>query len=166
MEATVTISGRGAYEGTVEAHFKVTKRRSDEPTQSVTMYRLYNSYTGEHFYTASASERDGLVVAGWNYEGIGWTAPESSKSPVYRLYNPYVPGGDHHYTMSESERDGLVAVGWKYEGIGWYSDDSEGVALYRQYNPYAATGSHNYTVSKAENDSLVKAGWRTEGIAW
>lgn len=165
-EATVTISGRGAYEGTVEAHFKVTKRRSDEPTQSVTMYRLYNSYTGEHFYTASASERDGLVVAGWNYEGIGWTAPESSKSPVYRLYNPYVPGGDHHYTMSESERDGLVAVGWKYEGIGWYSDDSEGVALYRQYNPYAATGSHNYTVSKAENDSLVKAGWRTEGIAW
>ena len=29
------------------------------------MYRLYNKYTGEHFYTGSESERDGLVAAGW-----------------------------------------------------------------------------------------------------
>ena len=130
------------------------------------MWRLYNPYTGEHFYTASGSEREGLVAAGWESEGEGWVAPASSKTPVYRLYNPYAPGGDHHYTMSAPERDSLVAAGWRYEGVGWYSDDGMSVPLYRQYNPYAATGSHNYTASRAENDSLVAAGWRAEGVAW
>lgn len=80
------------------------------------MHRLYNSYTGEHFYTASASERDGLVAAGWTYEGVGWAAPDASGTPVYRLYNPYAPGGDHHYTMSASERDSLVEAGWEVRG--------------------------------------------------
>ena len=130
------------------------------------MWRLYNPYTGEHFYTASGSERDGLVAAGWESEGEGWKAPETSKTPVYRLYNPYAPGGDHHYTMSAAERDSLVEAGWRYEGVGWYSDDGMSVPLYRQYNPYAATGSHNYTASAEERDSLVSLGWRDEGGAW
>lgn len=130
------------------------------------MYRLYNAYTGEHFYTASDSERDDLIETGWTDEGIGWMSPKTSRKPVYRLYNPYVSGGDHHYTMSAEERDDLELAGWHYEGVGWYSDDAEEVALYRQYNPYASSGSHNYTVSKEENDALVTAGWRAEGIAW
>ena len=133
---------------------------------SKTMYRLYNPYSGEHFYTASADERDSIIKAGWRYEGLAWYAPEQSSKPVYRLYNPYVAGGDHHYTMNLSELDMLQAAGWKYEGIGWYSDEAEGTPLYRQYNPYADTGTHNYTMSKAENDSLVSLGWRAEGIAW
>ena len=108
----------------------------------VEMHRLYNPFTGEHFYTASVSERDGLQDAGWRYEGVGWVAPASG-DPVYRLYNPYVPGGDHHYTLSEQERDSLVAVGWRYEGVGWRSYATNGVPLYRKYNPYAQTGTHN-----------------------
>ena len=155
----------GKYDGPYSPSSKPDP--APEPdSPAVSMYRLYNKYTGEHFYTGSESERDGLVAAGWTYEGVGWTAPETSGAPVYRLYNPYAPGGDHHYTMSASERDSLVEAGWRYEGVGWFSDDSRGVALYRQYNPYAATGSHNYTASKAENDSLVTAGWRAEGVAW
>ena len=130
------------------------------------MHRLYNQWTGEHFYTASTNERDSLVKVGWAYEGVGWTAPSSSSTPVYRLYNPYVTGGDHHYTTNASERDALVEAGWSYEGVGWYSDDAEGVPLYRQYNPYAKTGTHNYTADKNENDTLVKLGWRAEGIGW
>ena len=130
------------------------------------MHRLYNQWTGEHFYTASTNERDELVKVGWAYEGVGWTAPSSSKTPVYRLYNPYVTGGDHHYTTSASERGELVEAGWRYEGVGWYSDDAKGVPLYRQYNPYAKTGTHNYTADKNENDTLVKLGWRAEGIGW
>ena len=122
---------------------------------SVTMWRLYNRWTGEHFYTASAEERDGLVAVGWTDEGLGWVAPTSG-DPVYRLYNPYVTGGDHHYTPSAEERDSLVAAGWRYEGVGWYSAPaSTGVPLYRQYNPYAATGTHNYTTSEDERDHLV-----------
>ena len=133
---------------------------------TVEMHRLYNPWTGEHFYTASTVERDSLTKLGWRYEGVGWTAPATSNTPVYRLYNPYVKGGDHHYTMSAEERDHLKSVGWKFEGIGWYSDDQKGVGLFRQYNPYASTGTHNYTVSAEENLNLVSHGWRYEGVAW
>ncbi|WP_321973662.1 hypothetical protein [Paratractidigestivibacter sp.] len=135
-------------------------------SSGVTMHRLYNKYTGEHFYTADASEKDGLVNVGWTYEGVGWTAPSSSATPVYRLYNSYVPGGDHHYTTSKKERDDCVKAGWTDEGVGWCSDDAKGTPLYRQYNPYATTGTHNYTTSKAENDYLVSVGWSAEGVAW
>ncbi len=133
---------------------------------SVEMNRLYNKWTGEHFYTASTEEKENLVKVGWTDEGVGWTAPTKSATPVYRLYNKYVEGGDHHYTLDKDERDACVKAGWTDEGIGWYSDDDQGVVVYRQYNPYAQTGTHNYTTSKSENDNLVKEGWRAEGTAW
>ena len=149
---------------------KVSPAEQDAPAtasvSTITTYRLYNPYTGEHFYTQSANERDTLVKVGWKSEGVGWTAVSTSKSPVYRLYNPYVKGGDHHYTMDANERDTLVKAGWRYEGIGWYSDDAKGVPLYRQYNPYAVTGTHNYTSDVLENLNVISAGWRFENIAW
>ena len=130
------------------------------------MYRLYNRWTGEHFYTASIEERNSLRTVGWTYEGRGWTAPTEG-SEVYRLYNPYVEGGDHHYTLSAEERDACVAAGWRFEGVGWHSADKDfGVPVYRQYNPYAKTGTHNYTTSKEENDHLVSVGWNEEGVGW
>lgn len=128
------------------------------------MHRLYNHNSGEHFYTASTDERNGLILAGWSYETIGWFAPSGSNTPVYRLYNPM--DGDHHYTIDANERGALVALGWKDEGIGWYSDDGKTYPLYRQYNPNAKTGTHNYTASKAENDFLIANGWHEEGIGW
>lgn len=132
--------------------------------EAASMYRLYNPYSGEHFYTASTTERDHLDRIGWTYEGIGWDAPDTGDN-VYRLYNPN--SGDHHYTLSTHERDVLVGVGWTYEGVGWKSaDPKDGVPLYRQYNPYAASGSHNYTTSKTENDYLASIGWNAEGIGW
>lgn len=134
--------------------------------RAAAMHRLYNPYTGEHFYTADTAERDHLTGLGWRYEGVGWKAPAKSSTPVYRLYNGHVRGGDHHYTTSASERDHLVSVGWTYEGVGWYSDDARGVPLYRQYNPYARTGTHNYTASESENDHLLAVGWRGEGVGW
>lgn len=133
------------------------------------MYRLYNPNSGEHFYTASTSERDELKRVGWSYEGIGWNAPKTSSTPVYRLYS----GTDHHYTTSVAEKNNLVRVGWRYEGVGWYSDDNKGQALYRQFNPnvnpkakYNNSGSHNYTTSTWERDYLIQYGWRNEGIGW
>jgi uncharacterized repeat protein (TIGR02543 family) len=126
------------------------------------MYRLYNPNSGEHFYTANTDERDYLSSIGWNYEGVGWTAPKTSDTPVYRMYNDNA--GEHHYTTSEEERDTLVSAGWIYEGIGWYSGGS--VPLYREYNPNAYACNHNYTTSKTENDWLVSLGWNYEGISW
>jgi hypothetical protein len=144
-------------------------RQMADAVSTQDMYRLYNPNSGEHFYTASIAERNSIIAAGWKYEGIGWTAPRKSNTPVYRLYS----GTDHHYTTSADERDNLVSLGWKYEGIGWCSDDAKGTPLYRQFNPNVNpsaprnnSGSHNYTTSKAENDNLVSLGWRAEGIGW
>ncbi|MCR5582100.1 MAG: S8 family serine peptidase [Eggerthellaceae bacterium] len=155
-KGSVIVSGKGNYTGSIRAAFNIVQG-------SKNMYRLYNPNSGEHFYTASTSERDGLRKLGWRYEGVGWLAPKTGNA-VYRLYNPN--GGDHHYTMSVEERDGLRKLGWRYEGIGWYSDTYKATPLYRQYNPNAKSGSHNYTVSKSENDKLVRLGWRAEGIGW
>ena len=132
--------------------------------KTITMHRLYNKNSGEHFYTASDREKNYLVSVGWNYEGEGWKAPETSSVPVFRLYN--ANAGDHHYTLSAKERDYLKSVGWKDEGIGWYSDEAQSVPLYRQYNPNAKAGSHNYTPNLKEHNILTANGWNDEGIAW
>ena len=148
--------------GVCQGWTPVTVTASD----TVTMWRLYNPNSGEHFYTGNTAERDHLVHVGWKSEGVGWTAPVKG-DPVYRLYNPNA--GDHHYTLNPAERDMLVRAGWKYEGIGWYSASASVTGrkpLYRQYNPNARAGAHNYTLSKAENDHLVCVGWRAEGLAW
>ena len=135
-----------------------------ETTNKVTMYRLYNPNSGEHFYTGDEKERTDLAKLGWRDEGIGWIAPVKSNTPVYRLYNGNA--GDHHYTLDAKEKNSLIGAGWKDEGIGWYSDDEKTVPLYREYNPNAVTGTHNYTADKAEHNNLVKAGWKDEGIGW
>ena len=108
--------------------------RVAQPSQTRTMYRLYNRYTGEHFYTASATERDSLRRSGWTTsvseynalgrlgwrkEGVGWRSGGSVK--VYRQYNKYATTGTHNYTTSKAENDELVRLGWKAEGVGWYA---------------------------------------------
>ena len=75
---------------------------------------------GDHHYTPNAAEKDMLVAAGWNYEGIGWCTRTSDGTPLYRLYNPNATTGSHHYTTNAAERDYLKTVGWQDEGIGWY----------------------------------------------
>ena len=161
----LTANGKVYGNALIKAYGSETGRSQGDEA-AVTMWRLYNQWTGEHFYTASDEERAGLIAVGWRDEGLGWYAPASGEE-VYRLYNPYVTGGDHHYTLSAGERDELVAAGWEYEGVGWMSAPaSTGVPLYRQYNPFAATGTHNYTTSEEERDNLVSVGWRDEGVAW
>lgn len=157
------------FDTPVTSNLKLYAKWTSLTANSVAMHRLYNPNSGEHFYTGSDGERNGLMKVGWSYEGTGWIAPITSDKPVYRLYS----GTDHHYTMSANERDTLVKAGWKYEGIGWYSADDDGVPLYRQFNPNVDpsaarnnSGSHNYTTSKAESDHLVQVGWRYEGIGW
>ena len=141
------------------------------PVAEVAMWRLYNPNSGEHFYTASAVERDHLASVGWSDEGVGWYAPASSGVPVYRLYNPVA--GEHHYTVDAGERDVLVSLGWLFEsegydesGAAWYSDERKGAPLYREYNPNAYANNHNYTTSQYEFDHNISLGWQDEGIAW
>lgn len=142
-----------------------TKTESIDKLVGIEMYRLYNRWSGEHLYTSDASEKNNLVSLGWNYEGIGWTAPTSG-TPVYRLYNSYAPGGEHHYTMDTKEVSTLVKAGWTNEGVKFYSASTSGVPVYREYNHYAFSNNHNYTADKSEHDKLIKLGWNDEKIGW
>ena len=123
---------------------------------------------GLYHYKEYKERRDCLIEYGGNHEGTAWTAPETSMTPVFRLYNPNA--GEHHYTISKKEKNDLVKAGWKYEGVGWYSDEKKGTALYRLYNPNAyalgQSGAHHYTMSEEERDMLIDLGWQYEGIGW
>ena len=174
--ATDTGTGTGAGAGETDEGEEPADDQSDAEDEAdedlevqqdstpVTMWRLYNPNSGEHFYTSNLGERDHIVSVGWRLEGVGWVAPTVSNHPVYRLYNPNA--GDHHYTLDAGERDWLASLGWNYEGIGWYSDDGQTTAVWRQYNPNAVAGAHNFTTAKDENDYLASVGWRAEGIGW
>lgn len=183
--ATLTVTLKGSFKKSKSASFKITEAPNPAPTPTPTpkpapspaptpdvgdtqeagqtMYRLYNPNSGEHFYTSSTIERDNVIEAGWNDEGVGWTAPGSGIK-VYRLYNPYA--GEHHYTTSEEERDMLVSVGWIWEEGGWFSNPAEGMPLYRAYNPNAFANNHHYTSDWGEFQTLLSVGWLDEGIGW
>lgn len=131
------------------------------------IYRFYNLYTGDHFYTQNIDEADQLYglftcetgqkkTIGWAYEGIAWVAPENG-DPVYRLYEPTT--GQHIYTPDPAERSSLVGSGWNDEGIAWYSGGSHPV--YRLYNPNS--GEHLLTPDRHEHDALCGSGWICEG---
>jgi len=112
------------------------------------VYRFFNAQSGNHFYTASADEKDNI-----------------SLSPVYRFFNP--SNGDHFYTASENEKS-LVAntskSGYLFEGITFYAytNPVDGtVPVYRSLN--GSTGDHFYTTSSSEKSV---SGYSYEGIAF
>lgn len=149
----------------VEAAIQTADQKLSD-LEPVTLYRLYNPNSGEHFYTMSAKERDYLVSVGWKDEGIGWYSPKTGE-PVYRVYN--ANGGEHHYTRNAAERDALVKAGWKNEGTGWYSlneQDEYAVPVLRQYNPNAFACNHNYTTNVREDSMLWEQGWKREDTGW
>ncbi|WP_430618135.1 C39 family peptidase [Enterococcus sp. DIV1054d] len=130
--------------------------------QTFPMYRLFNPYSGEHFYTRDTGERDKLRKIGWNYEGVGWQAPTTG-APVYRLYNRY--NGEHFYTLNAKERDNITKYGWKYEGIGWYSyTGTNGIPVSRLYSK--RVNWHHYTLDENEKNVISKQGWNYEGVGW
>ncbi len=91
------------------------------PVAGEPVYRLYNPCAGDHHYTLSAFERDCLVAAGWQSEGVGWHSADATGTPVLREYNPYAATGTHNYTTSAAEHGALVGLGWHDEGVAWYA---------------------------------------------
>ena len=161
--AKIIITGIGEYAGEITQYFSIY----DPDEKQIPVYRLFNTKTGEHFYTSSSAERERyLKQNSWNSEGIAWYAPWYSSEPIYRLANPN-NGDEHHYTKSESESSWLQSLGWKFEGIAWYSDPYKRVPIYRHYHPKQRTGNHHYTTSKGESNHIVKyEGWKYEGISF
>lgn len=145
---------------------------SNVPTN---VFRFYNTNTGTHFFTISATERDYVRnnLPFFAYEGGAfstYTAADPALSPVYRFYNRI--SGTHFYTISETEKDHVVAT-WptifNFEGIAWYASrvlDTGMVPIYRLFN--RRTGTHFYTASATERDHITASmDWFTfEGIAY
>ena len=58
--ATITITGKGNYAGTKTVTFQIVKTQDE--VKRVTMHRLYNPNSGEHFYTAAEKEENLKVL--------------------------------------------------------------------------------------------------------
>ncbi len=122
------------------------------------VYRLYNSQTGDHFITASASEADLYAQDGWFYDGIVAHYDSSGGTvPVYRLFNGST--GQHYYTTS-------ATVVSQYQSNGWYSD---GIIFY-----VSNTGTPVYLLTQGDKNFLsdnsqeistyISDGWQNQGI--
>ena len=137
-------------------------------TQGVNVYRLYNTWTHEHFYTANLNEYNARVADGWNGEGVGFVAPEDGSDQVdgqvYRLFNPN--NKEHFYTKDSAEVEYLKTIGWKYETVAWNSAKSDQTPVYRLFNPYVTEFTHYYTQNTADRDENVARGMTNEGIHW
>ena len=131
------------------------------PVGNKSVARFYNTLTGTHFYTISASEKTTVKTyyPQFNFESEPFKAsvqPIAGLNPVHRFYNLNL--GVYFYTISEPERAWVVAnlPQMRYEGIAWYAQPGSGagtIPLFRFYNNQK--GVHFYTVSVAERDSVI-----------
>lgn len=131
------------------------------PVGNKSVARFYNTLTGTHFYTISASEKTTVKTyyPQFNFESEPFKAsvqPVAGLNPVHRFYNLNL--GVYFYTISEPERAWVVAnlPQMRYEGIAWYAQPGSGagtIPLFRFYNNQK--GVHFYTVSVAERDSVI-----------
>ena len=157
---------RHTYNNNVDGtcNFCEVNRETVENRQVHHMLRMYNPNTGEHFYTGSEEERDMLIEAGWQYEGVAFTFPRNTGAPVHRLFEPIT--GEHLYTMDEAEKDRLMAEGWNYEGVAFNSAYDTEAVQHRLHNPNASVGAYHFTFSEEEKQNLINAGWEYQGIGW
>lgn len=123
------------------------------------VFRLYNPYSDDHLFTASAGERNELIANGWKDEGNAWTMPQVPL--IHRLYNPYT--SDHMLTIDQAEAQSLINDGWRYEGVAGVSS-ADGAPVYRLSNPY--TNDHVFTADEDEVKQLIAGGWNDEGVAF
>jgi hypothetical protein len=130
----------------------------------VPVYRLYNSTTQSHFFTASADECS-AVLASLPYfvdEGValfGLVNPSPLAVPVHRFYRP--ARGSHAYATTEAERDALAASGGAvYEGIAYYVlappiEEPGALAVHRFVND--TTGGEVFTTDEDEREEIMRA---------
>ncbi len=138
-----------------------------DTTGKVPLYRLYNKWSGEHFFTVNTYEATNLIAIGWSGESVSWFSPTYSTVKVYRLYNQW--SGDHYYTANTDERKSLIKIGWTNEGVGWFSDTNKALPVYTLFNPYAKIATHHYTTQVSERNHLVSLGWiytKSAGPSW
>lgn len=125
------------------------------------IYRLYNP-SGFHMFTASHDEAQGLVNAGWEYEGLAWIAPKDGAG-VFR----FVKGASHTFTISEKEKTSFVENNFSEEGLAFYAKNDNSfpyLPVYALFNP--GNGDYIYTINPSEVGSLLGLGWESLGVVF
>jgi|GEM_PF-3343122 len=144
---------------------------SDSTSEFVPLYRLWNSNSGDYFYTTKESEKTKAIGLGYVDEGsLGYvfTNQVSGTVPLYRFWSSSME--DHFYTTKESEKTKVMGLGFAYEGIVGYvysASGSDRDAIYRFWN--SQLSNHFYTTSsseklKLEQPEYITAGWVYEGV--
>jgi hypothetical protein len=137
----------------------ITLLNDNFPT--TTLYRFYNSKTGDHMLSNSVGEVSG--VPNWSLDGaVGqiYTIPEPGLVPLYRYQ---LSDGTHFSTTNKNEEPNLQP-----EGITGYVDPSQGlgeIPVYRFFAKGKSVHGHIYTASQSEYNTLLASGnWSYEGI--
>lgn len=144
----------------------LVRQETPPPSGDNLVYRFYIPQTYSHFWTTDLGERDQMIAAGYDYEGVAWySSTNSSDTPVYRLYAPSIR--QHLYTTDISEVNRLVASGgWQNEGVDQYVTMTPNSSpVYRLYAP--SLGVHMFTADPNERAVLLASGhWNDEGVGW
>lgn len=142
------------------------RQETAPPAGKLLVYRFYIPESHSHLWTTDIYERDNMIQAGYQYEGVAWySSASTSDKPVYRLYAPSLM--QHLYTTDAYEKSVLVkSGGWNDEGIAFYvSNTVTSSPVYRLYAPSIAV--HQLTMDSYERSVLLASGrWNDEGIAW
>lgn len=160
------VQGGWTSEGTVFNSIDLIRQETPPPAGDDLVYRFYIPQTYSHFWTTDLGERDQMIAAGYDYEGVAWySSTNTADTPVYRLYAPSIR--QHLYTTDMSEVNRLVASGgWNNEGIDQYETMTPNSSpVYRLYAP--SLGVHLFTADPNERSTLLASGhWNNEGIGW
>ncbi|MBX9930154.1 MAG: matrixin family metalloprotease [Methylobacterium sp.] len=137
------------------------------------VFRFYDTNTQDHFYTASAVERDQIMrtIPHYAYEGVAFEVPDDGAGTidVFRFYNTATQA--HFFTSSEAERDQVIRTlpTYQYEGVAFQAFASaagtpDALVLDRFFNTQSKM--HHYSNGSESIGILAgKAGpgWVLEG---
>ncbi|KAL0951811.1 hypothetical protein HGRIS_008478 [Hohenbuehelia grisea] len=140
-------------------------------SNSMELYRAYNSQKEDHLYTTDRFEMDAARSKGYRFEGItGLLSKEWQQGflPLFHLRHPTAV--DQLYTSDPKEKDRAIKkLGYKLHNIvGYVFDDGVvsscgAVPLYQMY--HAEKRDHFYSTSLAETrDAVRRMGYTQQGV--
>lgn len=160
----------GVWSGT---SFIAEKCGGDKPA----VYRLYNTTTKKHLYTADSNEAVILKSRGWLYEGISYNAKSlngcNQKEAVYRFYSQQLQ--THFFTTDENERNFISSnfppEVWKYENVAFCTPSEQEAGTRPVYRFYSDTlKTHLFTTDENEKNTIISWNnpqvWKYENIAY
>ncbi len=128
----------------------------------VSLYRLYNAQSNDHFYTSNYSESLAAANSGYRSEGVMGeleTTQTSNNKSLFRLYSAQL--NNHFYTASTEEVSAATGHGFRLEGvIGYMPSEATELQVYRLYN--SSNGDHFYTTNYSEGDRATSSGYTIE----